>query len=94
MTGDIFSSLRCDCQDQLHRAMAMMEEEGKGARKVTKQEKVKKHKLTIDTTKTGPSPVWEEVLAVKDSYKTDRPIYEITILRTDNQENLESKDEQ
>src|SRR5690606_15670270 len=24
MTGDIFGSLRCDCGDQLHRAMAMM----------------------------------------------------------------------
>ncbi len=30
MTGDIFGSLRCDCGDQLHRAMAMMEKEGTG----------------------------------------------------------------
>jgi 3,4-dihydroxy 2-butanone 4-phosphate synthase / GTP cyclohydrolase II len=30
MTGDIFGSLRCDCGDQLHRAMAMMEKEGAG----------------------------------------------------------------
>lgn len=30
MTGDIFGSLRCDCGDQLHRAMAMMEKEGSG----------------------------------------------------------------
>lgn len=30
MTGDIFSSLRCDCQDQLHKAMAMVDEEGSG----------------------------------------------------------------
>ena len=30
-TGDILGSLRCDCGDQLHRAMEMVEEEGKGA---------------------------------------------------------------
>ncbi|MFN9711220.1 MAG: bifunctional 3,4-dihydroxy-2-butanone-4-phosphate synthase/GTP cyclohydrolase II [Bacteroidota bacterium] len=29
-TGDILSSLRCDCGDQLHQAMQMVEEEGKG----------------------------------------------------------------
>jgi 3,4-dihydroxy 2-butanone 4-phosphate synthase/GTP cyclohydrolase II len=29
-TGDIFSSERCDCGEQLHRAMRMVEEEGKG----------------------------------------------------------------
>src|SRR6188474_16846 len=30
-TGDILSSLRCDCGDQLHAAMQMVEREGKGA---------------------------------------------------------------
>ena len=30
MTGDILSSLRCDCGDQLHDAMQMVEKEGKG----------------------------------------------------------------
>lgn len=30
-TGDILGSLRCDCGDQLHRAMQMVEQEGKGA---------------------------------------------------------------
>ena len=30
MTGDILGSLRCDCGDQLHHAMKMIEEEGKG----------------------------------------------------------------
>ncbi len=30
-TGDILGSLRCDCGEQLHKAMAMVEEEGKGA---------------------------------------------------------------
>lgn len=29
-TGDIFSSQRCDCGDQLHKAMEMVEKEGKG----------------------------------------------------------------
>ncbi|HNY53216.1 MAG TPA: bifunctional 3,4-dihydroxy-2-butanone-4-phosphate synthase/GTP cyclohydrolase II [Bacteroidales bacterium] len=30
-TGDIFNSLRCDCGAQLHKAMEMVEAEGKGA---------------------------------------------------------------
>jgi 3,4-dihydroxy 2-butanone 4-phosphate synthase/GTP cyclohydrolase II len=30
MTGDIFGSYRCDCGPQLHKAMQMIEEEGKG----------------------------------------------------------------
>jgi 3,4-dihydroxy 2-butanone 4-phosphate synthase / GTP cyclohydrolase II len=30
-TGDILSSLRCDCGEQLHQAMEMVEAEGKGA---------------------------------------------------------------
>jgi len=30
-TGDIFGSYRCDCGDQLHRAMQMIEQEGRGA---------------------------------------------------------------
>ncbi|MBN2569911.1 MAG: bifunctional 3,4-dihydroxy-2-butanone-4-phosphate synthase/GTP cyclohydrolase II [Deltaproteobacteria bacterium] len=30
MTGDVFGSLRCDCGDQLHRAMEMVGNEGKG----------------------------------------------------------------
>ena len=29
-TGDIFGSCKCDCGDQLHRAMQMVEQEGKG----------------------------------------------------------------
>jgi 3,4-dihydroxy 2-butanone 4-phosphate synthase / GTP cyclohydrolase II len=29
-TGDILGSLRCDCGDQLHRAMQMVQQEGKG----------------------------------------------------------------
>ena len=38
MTGDIFSSLRCDCQDQLHKAMDMMEKEGGGVLLYLRQE--------------------------------------------------------
>ncbi len=30
VTGDIFGSLRCDCGDQLHKALQMIEKEGKG----------------------------------------------------------------
>ncbi len=30
LTGDTFGSLRCDCGDQLHKAMEMIEKEGKG----------------------------------------------------------------
>jgi len=31
ITGDVFGSLRCDCGDQLHAAMKMIDKEGKGA---------------------------------------------------------------
>ncbi len=31
MTGDIFGSCRCDCGDQLHESMKMIEKEGRGA---------------------------------------------------------------
>ena len=30
LTGDVFSSLRCDCGSQLHRALAMIKKEGRG----------------------------------------------------------------
>ncbi len=38
LTGDIFGSMRCDCGDQLHRAMQMMEEEGAGVLLYIRQE--------------------------------------------------------
>ncbi len=38
LTGDIFGSLRCDCGPQLHRALAMMEEEGSGVLLYIRQE--------------------------------------------------------
>jgi 3,4-dihydroxy 2-butanone 4-phosphate synthase/GTP cyclohydrolase II len=31
VTGDIFGSVRCECGDQLHRALELIEKEGKGA---------------------------------------------------------------
>ena len=53
MTGDIFSSMRCDCGEQLHKAMEMIEKEGKGAvvylnqegRGIGLMEKMKAYKL-------------------------------------------------
>ena len=30
LTSDVFGSLRCDCREQLHHAMEMIEKEGKG----------------------------------------------------------------
>lgn len=38
VTGDIFGSCRCDCGSQLHRAMEMVETEGKGVVLYMKQE--------------------------------------------------------
>ncbi len=38
MTGDIFGSMRCDCGDQLHKAMGIMEKEGNGVILYLRQE--------------------------------------------------------
>jgi 3,4-dihydroxy 2-butanone 4-phosphate synthase/GTP cyclohydrolase II len=38
LTGDIFGSKKCDCGDQLHRAMSMVEKEGKGVIVYMRQE--------------------------------------------------------
>lgn len=38
LTGDVFHSARCDCGDQLHRAMEMIEEEGRGVIVYMRQE--------------------------------------------------------
>jgi len=59
-TGDIFGSLRCECGDQLHKAMDLIEQEGKGVIVYIQQEgrgiglmnKIKAYKLQeqgIDT---------------------------------------------
>ncbi len=38
LTGDVFGSLRCDCGPQLHKAMEMISEEGKGVVLYMRQE--------------------------------------------------------
>jgi 3,4-dihydroxy 2-butanone 4-phosphate synthase/GTP cyclohydrolase II len=38
LTGDVFGSFRCDCGDQLHNAMQIIEEEGKGVLLYLRQE--------------------------------------------------------
>lgn len=38
MTGDVFGSARCDCGEQLHNAMAMIEHEGRGVILYMRQE--------------------------------------------------------
>ena len=55
-TGDIFGSLRCDCGEQLHKALRMIEAAGKGAviylnqegRGIGLMEKMKAYKLQED----------------------------------------------
>lgn len=52
-TGDIFGSMRCDCGEQLHKAMELIDKEGKGAviylnqegRGIGLMEKMKAYKL-------------------------------------------------
>ncbi|MDE5805433.1 MAG: GTP cyclohydrolase II, partial [Paramuribaculum sp.] len=52
-TGDIFGSMRCDCGEQLHKAMQMIEKEGRGAivylsqegRGIGLMDKIKAYKL-------------------------------------------------
>ena len=38
LTGDVFGSRRCDCADQLHRAMEIIDEEGRGVVLYMRQE--------------------------------------------------------
>jgi 3,4-dihydroxy 2-butanone 4-phosphate synthase/GTP cyclohydrolase II len=38
LTGDVFGSMRCDCGGQLHRAMEMVDQEGKGVILYIRQE--------------------------------------------------------
>jgi 3,4-dihydroxy 2-butanone 4-phosphate synthase/GTP cyclohydrolase II len=38
LTGDVFGSKRCDCEEQLHTAMAMVEQEGRGVIVYMRQE--------------------------------------------------------
>ncbi|MDE7159861.1 MAG: bifunctional 3,4-dihydroxy-2-butanone-4-phosphate synthase/GTP cyclohydrolase II [Muribaculaceae bacterium] len=53
MTGDIFGSMRCECGEQLHKAMQLIEKEGRGAiiylnqegRGIGLMDKIKAYKL-------------------------------------------------
>lgn len=38
LTGDVFGSMRCDCGDQLHKSLKMIEEEGRGVMLYMRQE--------------------------------------------------------
>lgn len=76
ITGDIFGSKRCDCGDQLHTAMEMIDKEGKGAivylnqegRGIGLMEKMKAYKLQEDGMDTVDANVCLGHLADERDY--------------------------
>lgn len=76
VTGDIFSSRRCDCGEQLHKAMEMIDKEGKGAivylnqegRGIGLMEKMRAYKLQEDGMDTVDANVCLGHLADERDY--------------------------
>lgn len=75
-TGDIFGSKRCDCGEQLHKAMEMVEKEGKGVivylnqegRGIGLMEKMKAYKLQEDGMDTVDANIYLGHLADERDY--------------------------
>jgi 3,4-dihydroxy 2-butanone 4-phosphate synthase/GTP cyclohydrolase II len=75
-TGDIFGSKRCDCGEQLHKAMGMIDREGKGVivylnqegRGIGLMEKMKAYKLQEDGVDTVDANVLLGHLADERDY--------------------------
>ena len=76
MTGDIFGSKRCECGEQLHKAMEMIEKEGKGVvvylnqegRGIGLMEKMKAYKLQEDGMDTVDANICLGPLADERDY--------------------------
>lgn len=75
-TGDIFGSKRCDCGEQLHKAMEMVEKEGKGVivylnqegRGIGLMEKMKAYKLQENGMDTVDANIYLGHLADERDY--------------------------